>query len=148
VSQRLPFRSGWFEAAWSLGVLCTTTDKAGLLDEVRRVLRPAGRLGLLVFVASGPLPADVPEGNDFPTEDELRRLLAEAGFTVVQTVRAGGLPETPIAWQARADRVEAVIAERHGDDPRWSQSQQQSAAMGRLLRDGDVAGLLVHAVAE
>jgi SAM-dependent methyltransferase len=63
VSQYLPFADASFDAAWCLGVLCTTSDKAGLLAELRRVLTPGARLGLLVFVADGPLPPPLPEGN-------------------------------------------------------------------------------------
>lgn len=53
-SQALPFRSGVFDAGWSLGVLCTVGaaqspgGKRQLLAEARRVLAPTGRLGLLV----------------------------------------------------------------------------------------------------
>jgi hypothetical protein len=51
----------------------------GALRELRRVLRPEGDLGLLVFVARGPLPGPLPEGNDFPTEEALLELLDETG---------------------------------------------------------------------
>jgi ubiquinone/menaquinone biosynthesis C-methylase UbiE len=44
LGQALPFRDGAFDAAWCLGVLCTTSDKAGALAELRRVLRPGGEL--------------------------------------------------------------------------------------------------------
>ena len=53
VSQQLPFADGVLRRRWCLGVLCTTSDKAGLLAELRRVLVRGGRLGLLVFVADG-----------------------------------------------------------------------------------------------
>src|ERR687889_1436013 len=65
-AQQLPFADGTFDAAWCLGVLCTTSDKAGALAELRRVLRDGARLGLLVFVADAPLPPPLPEGNEFP----------------------------------------------------------------------------------
>ena len=53
----LPFAAAAFDVAWSLGVLCTVRDQDGFMAELVRVLRPAGRLGLLVFVAAGPLPS-------------------------------------------------------------------------------------------
>jgi SAM-dependent methyltransferase len=145
--QALPFGDGAFDAAWSLGVLDTTPDKAGLLAEVRRVLSPSGRLGLLAFLAAGPLPPPLPEGNDFPTGDELHALLTQAGFVVIQTVPAASLTEAPVAWQARADRVEEELAARHGDDPRWVDAQEQSARIGRLISGEHLLPTLVHAVA-
>jgi hypothetical protein len=59
------------------------------------VLVPGGRLGLLVFVAAGPLPPPLPEGNEFPSEAETRRLLADAGFALEATGEAdlGDSPE-------------------------------------------------------
>jgi SAM-dependent methyltransferase len=63
VAQSLPFADGSFDAAWCLGVLCTTSDKAGALAELRRVLVPGGRLGLLVFVADAPLPPPCRRGT-------------------------------------------------------------------------------------
>jgi len=144
--EALPFPDGAFDAAWSLGVLCATSGKAELLAELRRVLGPVGRLGLLVFVATGPLPPPLPAGNDFPTDASLAALLTGAGFTALQTVEAGALPDTPVSWQARADRVEAAMAERHGDDPRWAESVEQTARIARLIADGHLRPTLVHAV--
>ena len=37
----LPFATGAFDVAWSLGVLCTVTDQPGLLRELVRVLEEA-----------------------------------------------------------------------------------------------------------
>ena len=80
LSQALPFADDSFDAAWCLGVLCTIPDKAAALAELRRVLVAGGRLGLLVFVAVRPLPPPLPEGNDFPSEEQLTGLLADAGL--------------------------------------------------------------------
>lgn len=145
--QRLPFRDGAFDAAWSLGVLDTTPDKAGLLAEVRRVLSPSGRLGLLAFVAAGPLPPPLPAGNDFPTGPGLRALLAGAGFAVLQAVPAASLRDAPVAWQARADRVEEALAARHAGDPRWADAQEQSGRIARLIAGEHLHPTLLHAVA-
>ncbi len=41
----LPVRGGSFEVAWCLGVLCTTPDHRAVLGELRRVVRPGGRVG-------------------------------------------------------------------------------------------------------
>ncbi len=144
-SQQLPFADASFEAAWCLGVLCTTTEKAALLAELRRVLTPQGRLGLLVLVQDAAELPEQPAGNDFPTRDALAALLDEAGFVVIEQVDAEQVPAAPLAWQARADRVDEVVARRHADDPAWQEADRQSALMGRLLREGHVATVLLHA---
>jgi SAM-dependent methyltransferase len=134
-AQDLPFGDASFDAAWCLGVLCTIPDKAAALTELRRVLVPGGRLGLLVFVAVGPLTPPLPEGNEFPTEEELARLLAGAGLRLGPTGRAD-LSDSPAEWTARADEVDAEIERRHGHDDRWALAQEQSGRVGRLLADG------------
>ena len=146
VSQQLPFADGSFDAAWCLGVLCTTSDKAGLLAELRRVLLPGARLGLLVFAADGPLTSPAPEGNEFPSEAATRRLLADAGFAVDESAEAD-LGDSPEDWTRRADAVDAEIERRHGGDPAFRQAQEQSGRVGRLLSDGALRPWLGIAVA-
>lgn len=146
-SRRLPFAAGSFEAAWALGVLCTVADKQRLLSELRRVLNVHGRLGLLVLVRTCDDLDDPPDGNSFPSYEELRALLEASGFHVLDEADARDFPDNPVAWQAHADRVQAVIDDRHGEDPAWQTAQEQSAAIGRLLRDGQLRTVLLHAVA-
>jgi SAM-dependent methyltransferase len=141
LAQQLPDDDGAFDAAWCLGVLCTTSDKAGALAELRRVLRPGGRLGLLVFVADGPLPPPLPEGNEFPSEAELGGLLTDAGFRLRETADAD-LGDSPPGWTERADAVEAEIARRHGDDEAFRQAEENSRRVGRLLSDGGLRAWL------
>ncbi|HEV7211801.1 MAG TPA: class I SAM-dependent methyltransferase [Blastococcus sp.] len=135
LGQQLPLADGAFDAAWCLGVLCTTQDKAGALAELRRVLRADGRLGLLVFVADGPLPPPLPEGNEFPGETELFELLTGAAFRLDATTDAD-LGDSPPGWSERADAVDAEVARRHGDDPAFQQAREQSRRVGRLLAEG------------
>jgi SAM-dependent methyltransferase len=146
VSQQLPFADGSFDAAWCLGVLCTTSDKARLLAELRRVLLPGARLGLLVFAADGPLTSPAPEGNEFPSEAETRRLLADAGFAVDESAEAD-LGDSPVEWTRRADAVDAEIERPHGGDPAFVQAREQSGRVGRLLSDGALRPWLGIAVA-
>src|SRR3954453_12280555 len=82
-SQALPFRSGAFDAVWSLGVLCTTDEKRAVLAEARRILAPTGRLGLLVYVRTPDELPESPKGNVFPTDEQLSSDLEAAGFTTV-----------------------------------------------------------------
>ena len=146
----LPLRSGAFDAVECLGVLCTVPvpDRPQVVRELRRVLRPGGGLGLLVFVARGELPGPLPEGNDFPTEDAVVALLDGAGFTVVQSIESDGLAQAPVAWQERADRVDSLLEERHGADPRWQRAEEQTRRIARLIGGGHVRPLLVHATAQ
>jgi SAM-dependent methyltransferase len=144
VSQALPLASDAFDVVWCLGVLCTTEEKAALLTELQRVLVPGGRLGMLVFVAEAELAPPLPDGNSFPTPDELDDLLGGAGFTVTATTRAD-LSDSPAEWRKRADEVDAEVQRRHGDDPRWAEAQEQSGRVGRLLGSGALVPRLVVA---
>lgn len=146
LGQELPFADGSFDAAWCLGVLCTTPDKAQALTELRRVLADGGRLGLLVFVADRPLPPPLPEGNEFPSEAELRGLLTGSGFALEAAADAD-LADSPPDWTERADAVEAEIARRHGEDPAFRQAEENSHRVGRLLSDGDLRAWLGVATA-
>ena len=141
VGQDLPFADGSFDVAWCLGVLCTTSDKAGALAELRRVLRPGGRLGLLVFVADGPLTGPLPDGNEFPSEEELHGLLRDAGFELRQSADAD-LGDSPAKWTERADAVDAEVERRHGTDPAFGQAQENSSRVGRLLSAGELRAWL------
>jgi SAM-dependent methyltransferase len=147
LGQALPFPAASFDAAWCLGVLCTTSDKAGALAELRRVLVDGGRLGLLVFVADGPLSAPAPEGNEFPSEAELRELLNAARLRLTDTAEAD-LGDSPPEWTERADAVEDEVARRHGEDPAFREAEEQSGRVGRLLADGSLRAWLGVAVAE
>ncbi|WP_231502670.1 class I SAM-dependent methyltransferase [Blastococcus sp. URHD0036] len=134
-AQQLPFADASFDAAWCLGVLCTIPDKPAALAELRRVLTPGGRVGLLVFAAVRELTGPQPDGNTFPTVEELPGLLAAAGFALDATGQAD-LSDSPAEWTERADAVDAEIERRHGHDERWALAQEQSGRVGRLLADG------------
>jgi SAM-dependent methyltransferase len=139
----LPLPDARVATVWSLGVLCTTDDQLALLREVRRVLRPDGRAGLLVFVATRAVPPGQPEGNDFPTFPLLHQLLADAGLHAVDQQAEDALPAEPADWRERADAVAAEIDRRHGPRPEWQTARRQTAAISRLLGAGDVVGHLL-----
>ena len=140
----LPFTTGVFDVAWSLGVLCTVGDQDDFLAELVRVLRPAGRLGLLVFVAAGPVP-EQPEGNHFLSPDGLRSLLPRHGLTVADSGSVADFAAEPAEWQQRTAEVEDELRRRHGRDPRWRVAADQAGIMGRLLAGGHVTGELLMA---
>ncbi|HEY0168751.1 MAG TPA: methyltransferase domain-containing protein [Jatrophihabitans sp.] len=140
---RLPFASGVFEAVWSLGVLCTVPDQAGLLAELRRVSRPQALVGLLVFLRTVAHLPQQPEGNHFLTDGELNGLLARTGLTVLERAELSDFADPEPDWQAAADRVEAVIERRHGADQRWQSARSQEQVIGQLISEGLVTGRLL-----
>ena len=139
----LPVADGSFDAAWALGVLCTTEAQLDLLRELLRVTRTPGRIGLLVLVAAEPLgEADVPEGNHFPTMDTFRRLVDEAGLRIDEACGTDQLGSVPGEWSRRVDAVTAELAARHGDDRAWQQAERQSDLIGELIADGRISAEL------
>jgi SAM-dependent methyltransferase len=144
-SQALPFADEAFDAAWCLGVLCTTTDKSALLKELHRVLRRGGRLGLLVLVQVSTELADAPEGNDFPDRASLLTALAQAGFSLDDAIEAGTMPTADDEWQRRVKRVDDAVANRFGDQPDWQTAHEQDRRIGRLLESGDLQTWLIVA---
>jgi SAM-dependent methyltransferase len=145
--ERLPIAGGAVDAVWCLGVLCTTEAKSGLLAELHRVVARGRPVGLFVLVAEHASVPDAPEGNAFPTHDELAALLDLAALDEVQRVAVADFAPAPASWQERIDRVDAAIAAAHGADPRFAQARDQEERMAGLLGDGTVSGWLVHAVA-
>lgn len=145
--RRLPVRTAAIGAAWSLGVLCTLEDKRAALAELRRVLQPGGRLGLLVYLQTGVDLPFAPEGNTFPTAAELTTLLDQTGFAQRAQAELADLGPTPETWRRRGEEVDEFIAARHRTDQRWLLATRQSEQLGALLAGGHVAGRLITATA-
>lgn len=139
----LPIADSSFDAAWSLGVLCTTPDQLRLLNELRRTVRPGGRIGLLAFVAHRAIPSDQLPDNHFPTPERLDVLIQQASLVVQDRLSTADLPDIPQSWTERAERVEAALAERHGAKRAWQLAEEQSSDIGRLLADGTLTGELL-----
>lgn len=138
---RLPFAGGVTAAAWCLGVLCTTSGPAAqlaALRELRRIVRPGGRIGLLVFLATVPELDDPPEGNHFPAAGGLDGLLRAAGLTVRDRAATSELPVPSAPWRERAEAVESELQRRHGPNPAWRIAEEQSARIGHLLHHGQL----------
>ncbi len=136
----LPVPDGRADAAWALGVMCTMPDHLALLRELRRIVVPAGRIGLLVLIAANEPPPDRPEGNTFPTERTLASALAAAGLRVVERVAEADLDEPIDAdWAAHTERIDGELARRYGTDDAWRTAQKQTDILGELLSAGDIA---------
>lgn len=139
----LPVPDESFSAAWALGVLCTMPDQLKLLTELRRVVRPEGRIGLLVFIARSSEPFERPEGNDFPTEHSLLTLIEDADLRLEEWRGTDEMSSAPPAWQSRVDDVTAELVARHGHHPAWQLAAHQSDLMGKLLSDSTLTGELL-----
>lgn len=140
---RLPVRDAEFDAAWSLGVLCTIKDKQAYLEELRRVVGPGGAIGLLVYTRTVESLPDQPEGNSFPSHAELMDHLRASGLTVVDETPLADLPDTPDDWDRAADDVDRIVERDHRDDERWQRAQSQQEIIVGLIRDELVVGVLV-----
>ena len=136
---QLPLQDESFDAAWCLGVLCTVPEQLKLLSELRRVVRPGGRVGLLVFVLRL-IGAEQPEGNHFPTTASLTELAEHAGLRIEQWQGTSDLPPIPLEWQRREEAVTKYLQERHGREETWRLAEHQSDLMGRLLSESVVTG--------
>ncbi len=144
---RLPFDDAVAAHAWSLGVLCTTGGpdaQRAMLRELRRVLRPSGRAGLLVFLATRDRLDNPPEGNHFPSRAQLTEMIAETGLAEAGAADPVTLPEPSDRWQRRTAAVDDGLRRRFGDAPALVTAEEQSGRIGALLRSGDLASLVIR----
>jgi len=139
----LPVADSSFDAAWSLGVLCTTSDQLTLLMELRRTVRFGGRIGLLAFVAHGAIPPGELADNHFPTTRRLVDLVRKASLEVEQWHGTADLPAIPATWQEREEAVTNTLADRHGHTRAWQLAEHQSGKIGQLLENETLTGELL-----
>jgi SAM-dependent methyltransferase len=143
--ERLPFADGAFDAAWSLGVLCTVEDQWAVLRDLVRVVRTGGTVGVLAFVREVPSLPDQPAGNTFPTPEGLQALVDRAGLIVTHRAALTDFADPPAHWQAAVEAVERVIERDHGSDERKATADEQSGLMGELIGARQVVGRIVVA---
>jgi SAM-dependent methyltransferase len=143
----LPLPDGSVSRAWCLGVLCTAggpDEQLAMLREMRRVLRPSGRAGLLVFLAVSDRLDSPPEGNHFPSRAQLARLLRDAGLTETASVDPDSLPAPPAWWSERQAAVDTELRRRCGRAPALLTAEEQSRRIGELLRNGELASRAIR----
>jgi SAM-dependent methyltransferase len=140
-ARALPFADAAAHVVWSLGVLCTLDgprSQLAMLREMRRVTRPGGRIGLLVYMATTPELDDPPEGDHFPTRGQLDALVGAADLAVLRRAEASDLPEASPQWRDRTAAVERELRRRYGDTPQLTEANEQSDRIGHLLRSGEL----------
>jgi SAM-dependent methyltransferase len=147
-AEHLPFPAGSFAAAWALGVLDTTSGKAELLAELHRVVRAAGRMGLLAYERTVEAidTRAVPDGNQFPTAEETTALLDATGWAIVSHLDASTLPPPPLAWQQQAADAGDRVADEHADDEAITDLRNQARQMRVLLDQRVVVARLYHTI--
>lgn len=85
----MPFADDRFDGAYTQHVNMNIADKSRLIGEIRRVLKPGGRLAMFEILAGNgqplrfPVPwARTPDISFLATQDRLRELLTASGFTI------------------------------------------------------------------
>lgn len=139
----LPLADGGSGAVWSLGVLCSSADQLRMLEEMRRVITPGGSVGLLVYIKTVSDLPEQPDGNEFPTRDELLDLVRRADLRVEAGADLPDFADPPQVWQQQVREVDELVAEEHRDDRRWRAADAQQATMSHLIGDGLVIGTLL-----
>lgn len=92
IAEALPVDDGWADLVISNGVLNLVADKAGVFDEIVRVLRPGGRLQYADIAIGRTVPDEARCNIDLWTDciagglsvDDWRAVLADAGFVDIE----------------------------------------------------------------
>ena len=109
-----------------------------MLRELRRVVRPGGRIGLLVYVAARLPLEDPPDGNHFPADNDLDALVGAAGLAMLATANAHRMSAPPADWRNRTEAVDRELHRRFGRTPQLRTSDEQSERIGHLLESGQL----------
>jgi ubiquinone/menaquinone biosynthesis C-methylase UbiE len=123
--EALPVADGIVDAIMSNCVINLSPDKAAVFREAFRVLRVGGRLAISDVVAIAPIPLELQTQaaalagciGGAAHIDDVRRMLAEAGFTSVEVTIAPRSAEIVNSWMAGADRfiASATIEARRAE---------------------------------
>jgi len=112
-AEKLPYDDGTFDLVTALDVVEHLDDDLGGLSEMRRVLRPGGRVLLFVptFMFLWGLQDDVSNHRRRYRMPELRSVLEQAGFEVERTTYANITFFLPILLARKMMRLTGIKAE-------------------------------------
>jgi SAM-dependent methyltransferase len=112
-AEKLPYDDGTFDLVTALDVVEHLDDDLAGLREMRRVLRPGGRVLLFVptFMFLWGLQDDVSNHRRRYRLPELRRVLEQAGFEVERTTYANIMFFLPILTMRKLMRLTGIKAE-------------------------------------
>jgi hypothetical protein len=102
------------------------------------VVRPGGRIGLLVFLEVTEKLDNPPQGNHFPTSTGLHALLVQADLDVTAVADSQDMPAPPPEWHDRTAAVERELQRRFGSTPQLAAATEQSHRIGHLLSSGQL----------
>jgi SAM-dependent methyltransferase len=145
-AKMLPFAGASIDVLWCLGVLCTVStepEQLAMLRELRRVVSPAGRIGLLAFTATSGRLDHPPSGNHFPTSGRLAALIRRAGLDIGDQVSPDDLPPPPRDWSDRIAVVDRELDRHFGRTPQLTVANARQHRIGQLLDSGQLASRLV-----
>lgn len=137
----MPFDGGSFDLVWTQHASMNIPDKERLYAEIRRVLRPGGRLALHDLMLGGRgavhypvLWAPTPDISFLRTPGEIRALVAATGFREVAWVDT---TEVTIGWYR--DTMEAHVRNSPLGDARVARSLDARGNVLRNLEEGRLA---------
>jgi SAM-dependent methyltransferase len=142
----LPFGDATADLAWCLGVLCTapsTDAQRAMLRHLRRIIRPGGRIGLLVYLAEAGKLDNPPRGNHFPSSRQLHALFGQADLEAVDVADFREITQPPPDWAQRVEVVERELHRRYGHRPELTTADEQSRRIGHLLSSGQLTSQVI-----
>jgi hypothetical protein len=114
-----------------------------MLGQLRRVIRPDGRIGLLVYLAETAKLDNPPRGNHFPSSGQLHDLFGQAGLEAVDVADFREITQPPPDWARRVEVVERELHRRYGHRPELITADEQSGRIGHLLRSGQLTSQVI-----